>query len=116
MNNMKKNIIPIIGVIVCSLIVMGLSRVIFKNGFLVDKYNKEMEYYKAKVVEILDEDMKEDEFLEDVYVGFQNVLVQIKDGPLKGQEYEVGNPVSRLYNIHVKEVTKVIVGCYYKNR
>ena len=42
MNNMKKNIIPIIGVIVCSLIVMGLSRVIFKNGFLVDKYNKEM--------------------------------------------------------------------------
>ena len=85
MNNMKKNIIPIIGVIVCSLIVMGLSRVIFKNGFLVDKYNKEMEYYKAKVVEILDEDMKEDEFLEDVYVGFQNVLVQIKDGPLKVQ-------------------------------
>lgn len=115
MNNMKKNIIPIIGVIVCSLIVMGLSRVIFKNGFLVDKYNKGMEYYKAKVVEILDEDMKEDEFLEDVYVGFQNVLVQIKDGPLKGQEYEVGNPVSRLYNIHVKEGTKVIVGCYDRN-
>lgn len=115
MKNLKKNIVPIIGVIVCSLILVGLSKFIFKGGFLADKYNKGMEYYKGEVVEVLEENLQEDEFLENVQVGFQTVLVQLKDGPLKGQEYEIGNPVSRLYNIKVKEGTKVIVGCYESN-
>ena len=115
MKNLKKNIVPIIGVIVCSLILVGLSKFIFKGGFLADKYNKGMEYYKGEVVEVLEENLQEDEFLENVQVGFQTVLVELKDGPLKGQEYEIGNPVSRLYNIKVKEGTKVIVGCYESN-
>mgnify|MGYP000714128013 FL=1 len=115
MKNLKKNIIPIVGVVICSLILISLSKFIFKGGFLADKYNKGMEYYKGEVVEILGENLQEDEFLENVQVGFQTVLVQLKDGPLKGQEYEIGNPVSRLYNIKVKEGTKVIVGCYESN-
>ena len=115
MKNLKKNIIPIVGVIICSLILISLSKFIFKGGFLADKYNKGMEYYKGEVVEVLEENLQEDEFLENVQVGFQTVLVQLKDGPLKGQEYEIGNPVSRLYNIKVKEGTKVIVGCYESN-
>ena len=115
MKNLKKNIIPIVGVVICSLILISLSKFIFKGGFLADKYNKGMEYYKGEVVEVLEENLQEDEFLENVQVGFQTVLVQLKDGPLKGQEYEIGNPVSRLYNIKVKEGTKVIVGCYESN-
>lgn len=115
MKNLKKNIIPIVGVIICSLILISLSKFIFKGGFLADKYNKGMEYYKGEVVEVLEENLQGDEFLENVQVGFQTVLVQLKDGPLKGQEYEIGNPVSRLYNIKVKEGTKVIVGCYESN-
>lgn len=115
MDNLKKNIISIIGVIICSSIIILLSKFIFTGGFLTDKYNKGMEYYKGEVVEVLEENLQEDEFLENVQVGFQTVLVQLKDGPLKGQEYEIGNPVSRLYNIKVKEGTKVIVGCYESN-
>ena len=115
MKNLKKNIIPIVGVVICSLILISLSKFIFKGGFLADKYNKGMEYYKGEVVEVLEENLQEDEFLENVQVGFQTVLVQLKDGPLKGQEYEIGNPVSRLYKIKVKEGTKVIVGCYESN-
>lgn len=115
MKNLKKNVTPIIGVIACSLILVLASKFIFKGGFLADKYNKGMEYYKGEVVEILGENLQEDEFLENVQVGFQTVLVQIKDGPLRGQEYEIENPVSRLYNIKVNEGTKVIVGCYESN-
>ena len=115
MKNLKKNIIPIVGVIICSLILISLSKFIFKGGFLADKYNKGMEYYKGEVVEVLEENLQEDEFLENVQVGFQTVLVQLKDGPLKGQEFEIGNPVSRLYNINLKEGTKVILGCYESN-
>lgn len=115
MNNLKKNIIPIIGVIICSIILIIISKFIFNGGFLPDKYNKGMEYYKAEVTDIVEEDLQEDQYLEDVEVGFQTVVVEIKDGPLEGQEYEIGNPVSRLYNIKVNVGSKVIVGCYERN-
>ena len=115
MNNLKKNIIPIIGVIICSIILIIISNFIFNGGFLPDKYNKGMEYYKAEVTDIVEEDLQEDQYLEDVEVGFQTVVVEIKDGPLEGQEYEIGNPVSRLYNIKVNVGSKVIVGCYERN-
>ena len=112
MDNLKKNIISIIGVIICSSIIILLSKFIFTGGFLTDKYNKGMEYYKGVVTSIVEEDLQADEFLEDVEVGFQTVSVEIKDGPLEGGEFEVGNPVSRLYNVKVKVGSKVIVGCY----
>lgn len=115
MNTLKKNVLPIVGVIVCSIILVLCSNLIFKGGFLPDKYNKGMEYYKAEVTDIVEESLQEDMYLEDVEVGFQTIAVEIKDGPLKGQEFEIGNPVSRLYNIKVNEGSKVIVGVYQRD-
>lgn len=112
MNNIGRSIVSIIGVIVFSLILIVSSKFIFKGGFLSDKYNKGLEYYKGAVTDIVYEDLESDEFLEDVDVGFQTIAVEITDGSLKGQEFEIGNPVSRLYNIKVEEGTKVIVGVY----
>lgn len=112
MNNIGRSIVSIIGVIVFSLILIVSSKFIFKGGFLSDKYNKGLEYYKGAVTDIVYEDLESDEFLEDVEVGFQTIAVEITDGSLKGQEFEIGNPVSRLYNIKVEEGTKVIVGVY----
>ena len=112
MNNIGRSIVSIIGVIVFSLILIVSSKSIFKGGFLSDKYNKGLEYYKGVVTDIVYEDLESDEFLEDVEVGFQTIAVEITDGSLKGQEFEIGNPVSRLYNIKVEEGTKVIVGVY----
>lgn len=112
MNNIGRSIVSIIGVIVFSLILIVSSKFIFKGGFLSDKYNKGLEYYKGVVTDIVYEDLESDEFLEDVDVGFQTIAVEITDGSLKGQEFEIGNPVSRLYNIKVEEGTKVIVGVY----
>lgn len=115
MYNLKKNIIPIVGVILCSIILIIASKFIFKGGFLPDKYNKDMSYYKAVVTDILEEDLQKDEYLEGVEVGFQTILVEIKDGPLEGKEFEVGNPISRLYNVKVDLGSKIIVGCYQRN-
>ena len=112
MNNIGRSIVSIIGVIVFSLILIVSSKFIFKGGFLSDKYNKGLEYYKGVVTDIVYEDLESDEFLEDVEVGFQTIAVEITDGSLKGQEFEIGNPVSRLYNIKVEEGSKVIVGVY----
>lgn len=115
MDKLKINFIPIIGVTICSIIIILLSKFIFTGGFLPDKYNKGMEYYKATVIEIVDEDLQEDKFLDDVQVGFQTLMVEIDEGKYKGQIYDVGNPVSRLYNIKVNEGSKIIVGCYDKD-
>lgn len=115
MKKLNKNIISILGVIICSIVLIIISRSIFVGGFLPDKYNKEMKYYKGVVTEIVNEDLQKDKYLEEVEVGFQTVRVQVKDSDLKGNEFEIKNPVSRLYNVKVNEGSKVIVGCYKNN-
>ena len=115
MEKLKKSIGPIVGVIVASIILIILSKLIFAGGFLPDKYNKGMGYYKASVIEILEENLQDDQYLEGVQVGSQTILVEVEDGPFKGKVYEIGNPISRLYNLKVNEGSKVIVGCYDRN-
>lgn len=115
MEQLKKNIIPIIGVIICSVCIILVSKFIFIGGFLPDKYNKGMEYYKATVIEIVEQDLQEDQFLDDVEVGYQTIMVEIDEGIYKGHVYEVGNPISRLYNVKVNEGSKIIVGCYERD-
>ena len=110
MNKLKKDLIPIFGVVICSIILILISKFIFTSGFLPDKYNKGVNYYKGVVTSIEHEDMHNDEILSEVEIGLQNVLVEVKDGPLEGQEFNIENPVSRLYNLKVEEGTKVILG------
>lgn len=115
MNILKKVIIPIIGAIMASIIVVMLSQMIFKGGYLPDKYNKGMKYYKAIVTNITSEELEEDVDIKGIEIGNQVVDVEFKEGPFKGQEYEIENPISRLYNLKVEKGTKVIVGCYESN-
>ena len=60
MEKLKKSIGPIVGVIVASIILIILSKLIFAGGFLPDKYNKGMGYYKASVIEILEENLQDE--------------------------------------------------------
>ncbi|MGL5314008.1 MAG: YibE/F family protein [Peptostreptococcaceae bacterium] len=114
-SNISMNVIPILGVIVASFLLIICSNLVFKSGFLPDKYNKEMEYYKGQVVNIMEEDIRKDDMLEEIEVGFQKVIVKINEGPYKGQTFGIDNPINRLYNIKLNEGTKVIVGCYDTN-
>lgn len=115
MNKLIKNIIPILGVIICSILLIIISKSIFVGGFLPDKYNKETKYYKGVVTEIIEEELQKDKHLEELEVGFQTIRVRIKDSDLKGHEFEIKNPISRLYNIKVNKNSKIIVGCYENN-
>ncbi|GAA0759999.1 MULTISPECIES: YibE/F family protein [Clostridium] len=113
--NLNENLIMLLGVILFSVLLIILSKSIFKGGFLPDKYNGNMKYYNAVVTEVLNEDLTKDPYLEDVEVGFQKVLVKISAKPYSGSTHEIENPISRLYNLKVKEGTKVIVGVIEKN-
>ncbi|WP_195430542.1 YibE/F family protein [Clostridium sp. D46t1_190503_E9] len=111
----NENLTLLLGVIFFSVILIIVSKSIFRSGFLPDKYNGQMKYYNAVVTEILSEDLTKDPYIEDVEVGFQKIVVKISSKPYSGNTFEIENPISRLYNLKVKEGTKVIVGVIEKD-
>lgn len=111
----NENTILLLGVIIFSIILIIISKSIFSSGFLPDKYNGNMKYYNAIVTDVLSEDLTKDPYLEDVEVGFQKIKVKISAKPYSGNTFEIDNPISRLYNLKVKEGTKVIVGVIEKD-
>ena len=109
----KQDIISILITVILSVVIIFASSSIFDNGFLNDKLNKGVEYYKAEVKEVLEEKLQVDKYIEDIELGYQNVTLKILDGPYKGNEYNITNNVSRLYNFKVKEGSKIIAGMYF---
>ncbi|MEG1255423.1 YibE/F family protein [Clostridium sp.] len=109
----KHHIIPLLVTIILGVIIIISSNLIFDSGFLKDKQNKGVEYYEAEVKDILRENLQDDKYIDDVELGYQEVRLKILDGPYSEQEYEITNTVSRLYNMKVKEGSKVIIGMYF---
>lgn len=114
MKNWKKEILPIIGVLICSVLVMVTSSMIFEEGFVEDKYGRGMEYYNGKVIEVMHEDLSDDYAIDGIQVGRQDIVVVIEEGKFKGETFEIQNPISRTYNYKVEEGTTVLLGVYYR--
>ncbi len=74
-----------------------------------------IEYYEAKVLEVIDEDLGPDNYTGEFIVGLQNVVVEITEGPYLGEQHTFKNYISRLYNTIVKPGTQVIVGAYLED-
>lgn len=114
-NMQNKDLALVVGVVFFSILLITISKSIFKSGFLPDKYNKNMKYYNAVVTKVLSEDLSKDPYLENVEVGFQKISVKINSNDFSEENYVIENPISRLYNIKVKEGSKVIIGVLEKN-
>lgn len=114
-NIQNKDIALIMGVVLFSILLVTISKSIFKSGFVLDKYNKNMKYYNAVVTKILSEDLTKDPYLENIEVGFQKISVKINSNDFSEENYVIENPISRLYNIKVKEGSKVIIGVLQKD-
>lgn len=114
LKNYRNDIISIGVTILLSAIIIIFSKSIGESGFLTDKYNKGTEYYEAQVTEVAKEELKADQYIEKVELGYQNVKIKMLEGPYKGKEYDIINNISRLYNFKVAKGTKV-VACMYFN-
>ncbi|NGT12626.1 YibE/F family protein, partial [Clostridium perfringens] len=114
MKNSKKSIIFIISTVLISFLIIGFSRFIFDNGFMKDRLNKNVQYYEGKVKRITKEMLEGDKYIEGIELGYQNIVIEILEGPEKGKEYEIVNNISRIYNMPVEEDTKVILGFFYE--
>lgn len=111
----KGDIIQVIVTILLSIIIIIISKGIYKNNFINDKLSKGVEYHKATVLSVDGESLQQEQFIENMEVGTQDITIRIEDGDIKGAEYNIVNRVSRLYNMKVKKGTKVIVGVYRNN-
>lgn len=115
MNKFKSDAIMIIITILFSIATFLCSKNIYSGGFIADKLSKNVEYCKATVTSIINESLEKDQYLNNVQIGAQTISLEISSGDLKGNEYEIVNRISRLYNYKVNEGTKVIVGIYRKD-
>ena len=112
---MKRNIFAIVSVLIISIAIIMVSKSIFPDGFIEDRYGKGAEFYNGVITEIIEEDLNKDPILDGVEIGYQKVVAKVTEGQYKDNTYEIKNNISRLYNYKVEEGTKVVLILYKQN-
>lgn len=112
---MKRNIFAIVSVLIISIAIIMVSKSIFPDGFIEDRYGKGAEFYNGVITEIIEEDLNKDPILDGVEIGCQKVIAKVTEGQYKDNTYEIKNNISRLYNYKVEEGTKVVLILYKQN-
>jgi uncharacterized membrane protein len=114
---MKKNhtVISLLLVAILSAGIIFFSNLMYKQGPLAVRVNKNVVYEKAKVVTVKSEKLNKDPYLSGINTGYQEIQIEMLTGKYKGEIYNVRNAMSRLYNVHTKEGMTVIVSVYFKN-
>ncbi len=75
-----------------------------------EKYNSEaLNYVKARVVNITSERLEQDSADSSLYLGEQELQVEILEGELDGQTVSIHNYLSQVHNIRVSNNQRVIV-------
>ena len=112
---MKRNIFAIVSVLIISIAIIMVSKSIFPDGFIEDRYGKGAEFYNGVITEIIEEDLNKDPILDGVEIGYQKVIAKVTEGQYKDNTYEIKNNISRLCNYKVEEGTKVVLILYKQN-
>ena len=115
MTKLVKEIMPIILTLLACFVIVVVSDSIFQGGYLPNRLNRDIQYYEATVLEVIDEELGPDNYTGEFTVGLQNIRVQITEGPYSGEQHVFKNYVSRLYNTVVKKGTDIIVGAYLED-
>jgi len=76
--------------------------IIYNRNSSVDNDNKEITYVRAKVLEVIDSDLTEEGYIPGVYIGTQELKIEILSGEFKGQKLILTN--SRLHGDLVYDV------------
>ncbi len=74
------------------------------------KYNSDsLHYVKGKVISISREDLEQDSADSTLYLGEQEITVEILEGDKKGEQVEITNNLTQVHNIRVSVGQKIIV-------
>ena len=91
------------------------NRMLFETGTLPDDYADDgvsMKYYSyayATVLEVLEDNSHPDPETENVRVGSQELLLEIRTGEHKGRQVQLTNYLSKLFDKHAKKGTSLLV-------
>ena len=80
-----------------------------QTDFVFNKNKGLIDFEKAVVLEVLEENLKEYEVVPKLYLGTQELQIKVLTGEKKNNVYQVRNTLSRLYNVHAKKGTHLIV-------
>ena len=91
------------------------NRLLFETGTLPSGYADDgvsMKYYSyayATVLEVLEDNSHPDPETENVHVGSQELLLEIRTGEHKGRQIQLTNYMSKLFDKHAKQGTSLLV-------
>lgn len=73
---------------------------------------RDIAFERAKVLDVLDENLNEDPTLPGLFIGSQDLEVEILTGEFQGNAYMIRNPMGRTYNVHARQGMEIIVSIY----
>ncbi|OLO39384.1 YibE/F family protein [Alkalihalophilus pseudofirmus] len=96
-----------------SLLVLGLILYWFNTGekviFNEQSGSAYVHFEKAKVIDIISEDITKDDTISGLYLGSQEIEVEVLTGEYKGEIHTIKNYLSTLYNVYVEPGSRIIV-------
>jgi len=105
------SLILILIVLILIPLIIFFSKSLFESSRTNMLYEKAkvMFYEKAIVLKVNSQDLSEDELVPGIFIGSQELLVEIETGKFKSRQLTVRNPMSRLYNVNAKEGMEVVL-------
>ena len=94
-------------VIFLSVMIIFFSKEYFEN--IKPKQYFEQEFVMGTILEVLDEKIEVDAFVESRYIGMQKVRVKVEEGRLKDNEFVINNTLSKRHNVFAEKGLKVIL-------
>ena len=105
-NRIKENSIVLFIILATVIAAVLLQRFSFQS---YSRYASDtLHYEKAVVVEVSDESLEYDEGLE-IYLGTQELKVEMLDGEEEGSIIDVTNYLTQTHNVYAEEGTKLII-------
>ncbi len=91
------------------IIVIGVTIILIFTSPLNSKKKHHFDFEQAEVVAVNEEKLEEDTVIPDLMLGYQQIKIKILTGKYTGEEYNIRNPMSRIYNVHTEPGIKIIV-------
>jgi len=102
----KKDLISILLLLSIAVAAIATSGFVDGEGFLP---TRDVQFERAKVLDITTERLTEDRNIEGVYTGFQELEIELLSGTFEGEVLSVNNSIGRAYNTVAEAGMTIIV-------
>lgn len=96
-------------------IIVIIPIMIFSSKSLYENHKGNYIFEEAEVLEINEEAIEKDSIVQNLNLGYQQIKIKIVSGKYAGEEFNIKNPLSRLYNVYTKVGDKIIVSIEEEN-